>query len=334
MRPSTRSPKNSSRSFDTAPMLAWESASFSSDGSEKVWPSWASSVVKVSIDELADPAVPDGRRPFPEFPEVRAAIGGEEDDFRFADEILERNITHTGAAVRRIVPVVAHHEVVPFGNDEHLRVVQIALRIAVKHVVRDAIGQGLAILRHVMRLAAEILNVILNLHLRHGLIVDIENAVLHLHPVARQTDQTLDVIGRVVARELEHHYVATLGRRSKEAARERDRAEGERIAAVAVCGFRNEKIVADQQRVFHGTGRDVERLENEGTDHACDQQRVKDGLDDLEPRFLFLRTLGTGTGGGKSRRRLLPVFIRHLKPAFSCFFPGLPGNPGKKRKQM
>src|SRR5579871_386340 len=237
MRPSTRSPKNSSRSLDSAPMLACESASFSSDGSENVWPSWASSAAKPSIDELANPAVPNGRRPFPEFPEVRTTIGREEDDFRFADEILERNITHTGAAVRRIVPVVAHHKVMPFGHDEDLCVVQIALRIAVKHGVGDAIGQRLAKLRHVMRLATEILNVILDLHLWHGLVVDVEHAVLHLHPVARKTDQTLDVVGRVVARELEHHHVAAFRSRSKEAPRERDRAEGERITAVAVSGL-------------------------------------------------------------------------------------------------
>src|SRR5437868_13716475 len=110
MRPSTRSPRNSSLSFDCGPMLACESASFSSDGSENVCPSWDSSSAKFSIDELADPAVADGRWPFPNFPEARAAISGEENDFRFADEVLERNITHAGAAVRRIVPVIAHHE--------------------------------------------------------------------------------------------------------------------------------------------------------------------------------------------------------------------------------
>src|ERR1700730_4018156 len=119
--PSTRSPRNSSRSFDAAPTLAWDSARLRSWRSLKRWPSRSSSVAKSNlVDDLADPAVTDGEGPFPGFPEVRAAIGGEKDDFRFAYKILERNIAHVGAAVGGIVAIVAHHEIMALGHDEHL----------------------------------------------------------------------------------------------------------------------------------------------------------------------------------------------------------------------
>jgi hypothetical protein len=49
--------------------------------------------------------------------------------------------------------------------------------------------------------------------------------------------------------------------------------------AVAVGIFRDEQIVADQQRRLHRPGGDVERLEQEGADHQGDQQGMDDDAD-------------------------------------------------------
>src|SRR6202795_1067610 len=54
-------------------------------------------------------------RPAPELPRGRV-IDREEDDLRAPDQIFGRHVTHWAghdARVRRIVPVVAHHEITP-----------------------------------------------------------------------------------------------------------------------------------------------------------------------------------------------------------------------------
>ncbi len=87
------------------------------------------------MDERGDPAIADGKGPFPDFPDAGAAVGREKDDFRLADKILERHIPDMLAAVLGIIAVVAHHEVMAFGYDEHLRGVEFASWIAVEHIV-------------------------------------------------------------------------------------------------------------------------------------------------------------------------------------------------------
>ena len=57
------------------------------------------SYAKPSTHKLADSVVPDGEGEFPDFPDPRALILGEEDDFRLADEVLERNIADVRPAV-------------------------------------------------------------------------------------------------------------------------------------------------------------------------------------------------------------------------------------------
>ena len=102
--------------------------------------------------------------------------------------------------------------------------------------------------------------------LRHGLAVDVQHAVDHLDLVAGQADHALDVVGLVVARELEDDDVAALRLRRPDAAREQVRPNGKRVAAVAVGVFGDEQIVADQQRRDHRAGRNVEGLEQEDPD--------------------------------------------------------------------
>src|SRR6185369_6445670 len=59
------------------------------------------------------PAVADRKRPFPDFPPMRRAIGREEDELGLTDQILVRDIAdrRQDAAVLRIVAVVAHREI-------------------------------------------------------------------------------------------------------------------------------------------------------------------------------------------------------------------------------
>ena len=79
---------------------------------------------------------------------------------------------------------------------------------------------------------------------RHFLAVDEKHAAAHGDLVARQTYQALDVVGGVVARQLEDDDVAALGLGRKDAAAERDQVV-ERIAAVAVGELGDEQVVAD-----------------------------------------------------------------------------------------
>ena len=111
------------------------------------------------------------------------------------------------------------------------------------------------------------------------LVVDVEQAFPHLDAVARQADHALDVIGGVVLRQAEHHDVAAVRLRAEDAAREQRRRQRNRIVAVAVGIFRDEQVIAHQQRRLHRSRGDVERLEQEGADHERDQESVDDDAD-------------------------------------------------------
>src|SRR5262249_48302062 len=152
--PSTRSPKNSSRSLSAWPVLECVSARVKSPGSRNSWPSASlRSLSGCLFDRLKEPIVADGPWPLPKFPNVGLAslliVGdrGDDDELRFADEVLLRNIADAGVeitAVGGIVAVVAHHEIVACRHDVFLRVVETTLRIAVENVVRHAARQRLA----------------------------------------------------------------------------------------------------------------------------------------------------------------------------------------------
>ena len=119
------------------------------------------------------------------------------------------------------------------------------------------------------------------------LAVDVEHAVAHLDLVARQADHALDVVGRLSRGSLKTTTSPRFGSRAEDAAREERRAEGERVAAVAVGKLRDEQIVADQQRRLHRARGDVEGLEEEGAHDQRDQQRLDDDLDRLPSRLSF-----------------------------------------------
>jgi hypothetical protein len=110
--------------------------------------------------------------------------------------------------------------------------------------------------------------------------------------IARQADDALDVV-LAGARVLEHDHVAALGLGGEDAARQEraqvhpaDGRAGRR--GIAIGPFRDEQIVADQQRRFHRAGGNPEGLEQQGAEHAGDEQGVDDGLEEFaEPLPLF-----------------------------------------------
>ena len=135
------------------------------------------------------------------------------------------------AAVGRVVPVVAHHEEVAGRHHVDVGVVPVAASPSSSMiVVRHAARQRLAIMRHRLGRGRN--------RRRSGnprsagarrLAVDVEHAVDHLDPVARQADHALDVVGRVVLRQLEDGDVAALRLGGPDAAREEIGAERDRV---------------------------------------------------------------------------------------------------------
>ena len=101
-----------------------------------------------------------------------------------------------------------------------------------------------------------------------------QHAADHLNAVARQPNDTLDVIGRIIARELEYRDVATLRLGTENAAVEQVRAPGERIFAVAVAEFRDKQIVAHEQSGDHRAGRDIEGLIEKNPHQKRKDQRM------------------------------------------------------------
>src|SRR6185436_18207944 len=100
MSPKTRSPKNSKRSLDSVPMLAWDRARIKRLRSENLWPSRSPRAGRLSsTGDFADPVIPERERPLPDVPEPRGASGREENNLRLADKNLERNIAYVHSGV-------------------------------------------------------------------------------------------------------------------------------------------------------------------------------------------------------------------------------------------
>src|SRR5262245_41903289 len=86
---------------------------------------------------------------------------------------------------------------------------------------------------------------------RDRLAIEMQMAPDHLDAVARQPNNALDQIDRVVFRRAEHHDIAAARERREDATGENRRREWQRIAAVAVGEFRHEQRIADEQRRHH-----------------------------------------------------------------------------------
>src|SRR4029453_13992322 len=126
-----------------------------------------------------------------------------------------------------------------------------------------------------------------------GNAVDVEHALDHLDAVAGQADEPLVVFGRALLRQSKHYDVAALRRARPDPPREQVGRERQRVVAVAVRVFRDEQIVADEQRLLHRAGWNVERLEQKGADDEGDDQRMNDHADGLaDAAFFALPTRG------------------------------------------
>ena len=141
--------------------------------------------------------------------------------------------------------------------------------------------------------------------------------------VAGQADQPLDVVG-AVGRMLEDHHVAALRLAREDAAVERAHRERAGMPRVAVGHLVDEQEVADQERRLHRARRDPERLEEQRADHAGEQQRVDDGLDELEKPAL-------GLALGSPFRPSVPCprapALSRLPPPCQGALPGRTGGP-------
>src|SRR5258708_15652945 len=98
-----------------------------------------------SGDASEQPVVADRKRPFPDFPPTRRAVGREKDEFGLADEVLGRDVAdrRKHAAVLRIVAVVAHREIMIGRHVVDRRVVERpVLAAAVREFLDDAVFEG------------------------------------------------------------------------------------------------------------------------------------------------------------------------------------------------
>src|SRR5262249_18915776 len=139
------------------------------------------------------------------------------------------------------------------------------------------------------------------------LAIDIEQTCAHLDVVTRQSDNTLDVVRRVVARIFEDGDITSLWQAAEDTPGKWRPAQRQRIARIAIAVFRNEQIVADEQGGDHAAGGNVEWLIGDGPHHDGDDAGIDDRLDILDPGAGFAlglylgRHMETGTRANCAR---------------------------------
>src|SRR5262249_17326131 len=154
-------------------------------------------------------------------------------------------------------------------NNEYICFVELAIVAELQDVVLYASGQRLNVLRrnaHGVRARIKRFNLADALTL-HRLVVDVENPLLPLDAVAGWAGEALDEVRAVVVRRFKDDDVTALGLVEEDASRDKWKAERQRMLAVAVGELLNEEEVADEERVFHRAGGNVERLEQEGAEN-------------------------------------------------------------------
>src|SRR6185312_15075404 len=183
----------------------------------------------VNAGEHAGPA--DLERPLPEFPPGVFGVDGKEQEFGAANKVLDRNEADTvhEAAVRGVVPVIAHGEQMIAWDGVDWRVVDIAFVGGLQDVVANAVRHGLDVAAQYHVDAALVGDEVSFRLTLAELAVDIEQSLAHLDRVTGQTDDSFDVIGGVVAWVLEHRDVAAVRQTLDDTAGERWPAERQRI---------------------------------------------------------------------------------------------------------
>src|SRR5215467_87509 len=218
----------------------------------------------------------------------------EPDEERPPHDVLVRN-EPPHAAVRGIVPVVAHHEEVTgrnraanalgivvaiFAERERPRKRHPGGRVAfLQDGVLDAAQRLLVLRRVVDPLAVQIVGDLLP-RLQDS--VDREALVLVDDLVTRDPDDALDIVDRRVLGKAEHHHVAPLG------LPDRDDLLVDEGEPYAVRELVDEDEVADQQRRYHRPRRNLERLHHERAKHEHDQDDREEALGILDPPGLLV----------------------------------------------
>src|SRR5688572_28800869 len=157
-----------------------------------------------------------------EGPEAPQLVQIEPDEERLADDVLV-GYESPHAAVARIVPVVAHDEIVPRRNRARQAAHIVVAIPGVRKRARRRHGGGRVLFeQYFMPLAVQALHVaarelhalpgkvVVDLAHRHQAAVDGEALVAVFDAVAGQPDHALDVVERPVLGIAEHHHVAAL----------------------------------------------------------------------------------------------------------------------------
>jgi hypothetical protein len=171
-----------------------------------------------------------------------------------------------------------------------LGIVEKPVVLKIEHFIDDTVRKRLAEATHAI--AILVVEEILDALLLDSGAVDVEHAVLHLDSVAGKADDALDIVGRIILRQAEHHHVAALRLGAENAAGEQRRRQRQRIMAVAVAVFRDEQIVADQQGGLHRSRRNIERLEQQRSNHERDEEGVDDDAPAFDEPALFAFAVG------------------------------------------
>ncbi len=118
--------------------------------------------------------------------------------------------------------------------------------------------------------------------IRHGDTINEKLVLLHLDRIARQADDALDVVDLGVARQLEHHDIATSRRMVHDAALDERQGDRKGIFRDAVIPLGDDNVIAFIEIRLHRGRGDGERLEQEGAqDHHQDQGDGDDAEDFL-----------------------------------------------------
>src|SRR5450631_2174483 len=216
---------------------------------------------------------------------------------RLASDVIIRDKTPV-AAVVAVVPVVAHHEIVPLGDLAGKTAIIVNAVLAPgehAYIVREhrrhrrILGDGMlapvaalekALGRHISQPFEVTVGAVRGLRPGHAVDGDLLVAIHHL--VARQADQALDEILRRIDRIAEDDDVTPLRRARRDDLLFDDR------QADAVRKFVDEDEVADFKCRAHRRTRYLERFGDERTQQEHDQQYRKKTLRIFNPpRFAF-----------------------------------------------
>ena len=189
-------------------------------------------------------------------PQSRRAINGDKDDLSLPNDVFSRNHAHApaiGAAVLGVVPVVPHEEIMPLGHREDLSVVMKARSPKVKGQERLSAWQAFQILGNLALFTRHFICVPIVFQSRafDWSAIHIETPIADLNLIARQTNNTLDIICPAVCGQFEDNHIAALRHSLKDTSVKEINAKGKTLVAVTIRILGDKEIVTNQQRRLH-----------------------------------------------------------------------------------